>query len=178
MARNIDASELGDAANDLKQLEARLRTKYGVVLSAAATQLTGEVSDTAPTQQEPDGKTDQIALSNSFGWFNRGAYSISIGSSAPHAIPVETGWDYGDWQIPDEPTGVAWTPDDNKYFLPNVGGYYDKETGKVYYPQVNVGRYKGANYAQRATRRQHLEIFDEFDEQTKQEIVKAGFKPD
>lgn len=179
MARkNIDASDLGEVANDLRGLEVGLRQTYSDTLKVSASRLTDRVEDEAPVQGRPDGKESQVALSESFDWFSTGRYSAKIGSSAPHAIPVETGWDYGDWVIPKTPTGVGIPKeriDDSKFFLPNVGGVYDKETETVYYPQVNVGRYKGNNYNQRAARNYTRQMGENFNLKTKLEIIEAGF---
>jgi len=181
MARkSIDASDLGEVANDLRGLRRDLRRTYSTTLDLVANELTDKVEEEAPRQSRPDGKESQIALADSFKWGKTGPYSAIIGSSAPHAIPVETGWDSGDWQIPKSPTGVGWPASrisDNTFFLPNNGGYYDKESGKIYYPQVDVGRFKGNNYNQTAARKYVLSgsFGDRFDFETEEAIVRAGF---
>lgn len=181
MARkNIDASDLGEAADDLRKLHGRLYKAYGDAVGKAARELTQAVGAEAPKQERPDGKESQVALEDSFKWQKTDTHSAIIGSTAPHAIPVETGWDSGDWKIPEEPTGVGWPASrisENKFFLPNNGGYYDKETGKIYYPQVDVGGFAGNNYNQRAARNYTLSgrLERRLETDTKIAIVKSGF---
>lgn len=171
-------SELDKAAASLYKLHDNLSDSSQSFSADKAEKLKTAIENRAPVG---DDDKNQVPLKDSFSTDTKKIipeekYVNSVVSSAPHANVIETGWRAGDWSIPTFPSGVAWVPENPEQWSGENGGYYDEETGKVVYSQVDVGYYSGARYIQGAM----WNVFyggQKIDEYTRNAIVGAGYKP-
>lgn len=176
MARKkIDASELGEVANDLREMEDEIARLYEGYVDIIADKVMESVEDTVPEQDsEDDTKPDQLALSETFKKETVGTYHTRVISRADHAALQEKGTS-GGWTIPNSGF-VAFKPENGKQWIDDDADVtFDEETGRVVVPSVTAGSYTGHHYASRALWNVKPGFDKTFHEPSEKAIINSGF---